>query len=107
MNTYEEIYAIVRRIPLGRVTNYGTVAALAGYPRHARMAGYALHALSDQEASEVPWWRVVNAGGFISNAYQPQLQRELLETEGVVFDSEGRIDRKRFWWDGAGAARVT
>jgi methylated-DNA-protein-cysteine methyltransferase-like protein len=100
MNTYEAIYAIVCRIPSGQVTNYGTVAALAGYPRHARMVGYALHALSEESNGEVPWWRVVNAGGFISNTYQPQLQRELLVSEGVEFDAEGRIDRRRFWWDG-------
>jgi len=95
---YERIYAVVRRIPRGRVATYGQVAALAGRPGHARQIGYALHALSG--ATAVPWQRVVNAGGGISLAPHRGgvSQRILLEREGVRFDARGRIPLDRFRW---------
>jgi len=82
------------------VATYGQIAALAGIPRHARQVGYALHALDD--GSSVPWQRVINAGGRVSPRCRPGwsgFQRQLLEEEGVVFDSTGRIDLKRFRWN--------
>ena len=53
--SYVRIYAVVRRIPRGRVATYGQVAELAGLPGHARQVGYALHGLSHGTA---PSWRV-------------------------------------------------
>lgn len=105
---YRRIYAVVRRIPRGRVATYGQVAALAGLAGHARQVGYALHALED--GSGVPWQRVINARGEISPRADPfyePLQRALLEAEGVVFDARGRVDLRRFRWEprsGEGAA---
>lgn len=96
---YTRIYRIVRRIPHGRVATYGQVASLAGLPGHARQVGYALHALPDGE--DIPWHRVVNAQGQISARSQrgdDQLQRYLLESEGVVFDRNGRLSLDRFRW---------
>jgi methylated-DNA-protein-cysteine methyltransferase-like protein len=64
--------------------------------------GYALHALRtsrEPEHSDVPWWRVINAAGRISNAYEPELQRSLLEAEGVEVDERQHIDLSRFLWD--------
>ena len=61
LSQYQLIYAVVRQIPEGRVSTYGWVARLAGLPRHARLTGYALHALPDY--TDVPWQRVVNARG--------------------------------------------
>ena len=43
MNAFDRIYAVVRRIPRGRVATYGQVALLAGNPRWSRVVGYALH----------------------------------------------------------------
>jgi methylated-DNA-protein-cysteine methyltransferase-like protein len=98
---YDQIYTTTRRIPKGRVSSYGRIAALAGYPRHARMVGYALHALRDTaEQRSVPWWRVLNAAGRISNPYQPELQRAILEAEGVAFDERGYADLRSYLWDG-------
>ncbi|NJN18771.1 MAG: cysteine methyltransferase [Oscillochloris sp.] len=100
MNSYEEIYATVRRIPPGRVSSYGRIAWLAGYPGRARLVGYALHALRMSGAEDVPWWRVIGHKGVITNAYQPELQRALLEAEGVSVSDTARVDLRRYLWEG-------
>ncbi len=97
---YRRIWAVVARIPRGRVATYGQVAALAGRPGHARQAGYALHALPDD--SGVPWHRVINARGEVSLRAEPGwegLQRAMLEAEGVEFDGRGRVDLERYRWE--------
>lgn len=96
----ERIWAVVRRVPEGRVATYGQIAALAGLPGHARQAGYALHDLPD--GTDVPWHRIINARGEVSPRSQPRwegYQRHLLEEEGVEFDARGRVDLERFRWD--------
>ena len=93
------IYAVVARIPRGRVATYGQVAALAGAPRHARQVGYALHDLPD--GTLLPWHRVINARGEISPRSEPgwdAFQRQLLEAEGIEF-RRGRIDLARCRWE--------
>ena len=95
--TYLKIYRAVRRIPRGRVSTYGDVADRAGLEDRARQVGYALHALPS--GSGVPWHRVVNARGEISlrrGSDSHELQRLLLEAEGIEFDGRGRIDLKQF-----------
>ena len=97
--SYPRIYAVVRRIPHGRVATYGQVAALAGLAGRARQVGYALHALP--EGSPLPWHRVINARGEISPRAEPGwegYQRHLLEEEDVDFDLAGRTDLERFGW---------
>jgi methylated-DNA-protein-cysteine methyltransferase-like protein len=97
---FERIYAVVRRIPKGKVATYGQIAALAGSPRRARYVGLALRSLPD--ASDVPWHRVVNAGGRVScrsHGDHDDLQRNLLESEGVVFVKPGRIPMIDYQWD--------
>lgn len=96
---YERIYAVVQRIPRGRVATYGQVAALAGMGGQPRQVGYALHALP--HTSQVPWHRVVNARGEVSqraDAGAEALQRALLEREGVRFDARGKIALARWRW---------
>lgn len=97
----EKIYAVIRRIPSGKVATYGQVAALAGLPRRARMVGQALR--STPEGLDLPWQRVINAGGRVSArggiGWEEGYQRHLLEEEGVAFDEHGRIDLERFGWD--------
>jgi methylated-DNA-protein-cysteine methyltransferase-like protein len=102
-SAYQRIYAVVRRIPSGRVATYGQVAALAGLPGHARQVGYALHALP--EGSGVPWQRVINHRGEISaraDSFFEPVQRAMLEAEGVVFDSRGRVPLRQFRWEPRG-----
>ena len=94
---WETIYRAVRNVPRGRVASYGQIAELAGLEGHARQVGYALHALPD--GSGVPWHRVINAKGEISPRSagdSHELQRMLLEAEGVKFDERGRVERRYF-----------
>jgi methylated-DNA-protein-cysteine methyltransferase-like protein len=96
-SSYDKIYAVVRRIPRGRVATYGQIAALAGLKGHARQVGYALHAL--KSATAVPWQRVINAQGRISLRLTTGglTQQMLLEEEGVEFVG-GRVALKKFGW---------
>lgn len=96
---YPKIYGVVAKIPRGRVATYGEVAVRAGLPNHARTVGYALHAL--RPGTTLPWHRVINAQGRISMGLmtgEADLQRALLEAEGVGFDETGRVDLRRFGW---------
>lgn len=96
---HDRIYAAVQFIPVGCVATYGQVAALAGLPRRWRLVGRALKVLPEDSA--IPWHRVVNAQGRISERPGDSTtdQRLLLEGEGVVFDAAGRIDLARFGLD--------
>jgi methylated-DNA-protein-cysteine methyltransferase-like protein len=98
---HDKVWAMVRRVPRGRVTTYGQVATLLGSPRVARQVGWAMAAASNAE-QPVPWHRVINAQGRISHRgdlFRAQRQQELLEREGVRFDDEGRVDLDRYLWD--------
>jgi methylated-DNA-protein-cysteine methyltransferase related protein len=89
--TFVEIYRVVRLIPRGRVMSYSAVARQCGYPRAARQVGYALAGLPPKLHESVPWWRVINAAGRISNAYHPEQQAKRLRAEGVAVDDGLRV----------------
>ena len=96
---WRPVYRVVRRIPVGEVATYGQIAALSGMPRAARQVGWALSALAEDD--DVPWHRVINAQGEISPRGGPEivdLQRSLLESEGVEFDRRDRVDLDRYCW---------
>lgn len=99
---HQRIYAVVKKIPRGKVATYGQIAALACMPRHARQAGYALAATP--EGVKIPWHRVINAQGRISmrmrhwDSGSDDLQRILLEAEGVSFDRTGKVSLEEFQW---------
>jgi len=102
-NFFDRVYAVVRLIPRGKVASYGQIAALLGHPRAARTVGWALNALRDNDIDDVPWQRVINSQGRISISRADlgaELQRALLEEEGVEFDPRGYVDLKRFGWEG-------
>jgi len=97
-NHYDRIYAVVRRIPHGRVATYGQIADLAGLDGRARQVGYAMRTLTIEG---VPWHRVVNSRGQISARSEPGgdlIQRQLLEREGVVFDAADRLKLEHYRW---------
>jgi len=100
MSTYEAIYAVVRQIPIGKVATYGQVAELANLPRQARLVGYALYRVDP--ASDIPWHRVINAKGEISESPFRQggdyLQRSRLEQEGIEFSPTGKISLHVYQW---------
>ncbi len=96
---FPRIYEVVKQVPWGTVTTYGSVAQIVGAGCDARMVGYAMAGVSDPE---VPWQRVINAKGTISPraGRGAELQRKRLEAEGVEFDARSRIDLDRFGWRG-------
>jgi methylated-DNA-protein-cysteine methyltransferase-like protein len=104
-NAWDEVYDIVRRIPHGRVMNYGQIAHCLSRPLSARAVGWALH----QCPEDVPWHRVVNARGGCSTDILADvsrgLQRALLEAEGVSFRANGTLDLSRYRWSPGGKVR--
>jgi methylated-DNA-protein-cysteine methyltransferase-like protein len=105
-NFYEQVYAVVRRIPRGKVTSYGRIAAMLGAPNAARAVGYALRALKDKDDPNfepVPWQRVINSQGRISivnREHGAQRQAELLREEGIEVSNELRVDLETYLWSG-------
>jgi methylated-DNA-protein-cysteine methyltransferase-like protein len=106
-NFYEQVYAVTRRIPKGKVTSYGRIANMLGATNAARAVGYALRALNDKQDDpsydDVPWQRVVNSQGRISIANRElgaQLQAELLRKEGVRVSEDLRINLDIYLWSG-------
>jgi methylated-DNA-protein-cysteine methyltransferase related protein len=100
-NFYTAVYRLVAQIPPGKVTTYGQIARWLGHPSAARAVGYALHALPT--GSDIPWQRVINAAGRVSSRcdrHYEGIQRALLETEGIRFDTYGTVDLQRFGWRG-------
>jgi len=90
----EEIWQWVHAIPPGKVATYGQIARLAGIPNKPRVVGTVLRRLPP--GSRLPWYRVVNAAGRISNP-NPESQQDLLAKEGVILVS-GRINLKLYQW---------
>jgi methylated-DNA-protein-cysteine methyltransferase-like protein len=94
----ENVKRAIRRIPRGKVATYGRIAAVAGNPRAARQVAWVLHACAEKE--RLPWHRVIGSRGKISlprfGGYE--LQKALLEKEGVVFGPDDAIDLARYLW---------
>lgn len=99
-NFYEAVYALVRRIPRGRVMTYGQIATILGAPRAARAVGYAMRASGRHQ--NVPWQRVINSKGQISarsEVERPIIQKMLLESEDIAFDENESCDLERYRWE--------
>jgi methylated-DNA-protein-cysteine methyltransferase-like protein len=92
VNQRQKILSVIRRIPKGRVSTYGAVARAAGFPGAARQVVWALHRC----APDVPWHRVVGAGGKVLLKGAPALEQRLrLQSEGVPFHGE-RVPMDRY-----------
>lgn len=98
-SVFEQIYRQVQAIPCGKVASYGTVAAMAGNPRWARVVGYALHVnprpWGNGSENAVPCHRVVKKDGTLAEGFAfggEGVQRAMLEREGVRFLPDGRVD---------------
>jgi methylated-DNA-protein-cysteine methyltransferase related protein len=100
----QQVWAMVRKVPAGKVTTYGQVARLIPPPEGMdpkaysafapRWVGGAMAACPD----DVPWQRVINSKGEISARPGAEKQRQLLEEEGVQFDDRNRVDLKKYGW---------
>jgi methylated-DNA-protein-cysteine methyltransferase-like protein len=98
-NFFQQVWKLVANIPRGKVATYGQLAYLLDSPRAARTVGWALH--STPEDLDIPWHRVINSKGCISmdcGEHSPDLQRALLEQEGILFDERGYVDLSVFQW---------
>ncbi len=91
----DDVLNIVGQIPRGKVTTYGHIAALAGWPSHSRMVGRTLRYTPG--ADLLPCHRVVNAAGRTAPGWSRQ--RDLLEEEGVKFKANGLVDMARHLWE--------
>ena len=97
---YQQIHEIIRLIPSGKVATYGQIAEIVGGCT-ARMVGYATSTIPVD--SEIPWQRVINYKGKISNRSGGSgelLQQKLLEGEGIQFDQLGKTNLKYYRWNG-------
>jgi len=97
MNFKDKVIQIVNQVPSGKVTTYGTVAVLAGLPRGARLVGGILHF----NIGDASWYRVINRHGFISTKcleHSKNLQKALLEQEGVDVSVDYMVDLKKYGW---------
>lgn len=96
---FDRVYEMVKQIPEGMVATYGQIAALVGEPRKARYVGYALH--SNPYPGIVPCHRVVFADGRICEGFAfggAEVQRQLLEDEGVPFRDDTHVDLAACRW---------
>lgn len=103
---YEQVWAIARLIPRGKVATYGQIAKMIPPPNGVEIEAYVAFAprwVGGAMANcpdDVPWQRVINAQGKISERLGAERQRPLLEAEGIIFDAKDRVDLKKFGWSG-------
>lgn len=95
-----EVYAVVKEIPVGKVTTYGGIATLLGLPQCSRLVGRALKQVPQGLA--LPCHRVVNAAGRLTPGWDEQ--RVLLAAEGVCFRTNGCVDMRQCLWNQAGVS---
>jgi methylated-DNA-protein-cysteine methyltransferase-like protein len=102
----QQVWEIVRRIPRGKVATYGQIAKMIPPPTGVELEAYAAFAprwVGGAMAAcpdDVPWQRVINSQGKISERAGAQKQRQLLEGEGIIFDANARVDLKKYGWSG-------
>jgi methylated-DNA-protein-cysteine methyltransferase-like protein len=88
---HARVWALVKQVPAGCVTTYGDVARRLGLERAARQVGFALAALPEDQAVDVPWHRVVNGGGGIAPRPSAGEQRRRLRAEGIPVTRDGHV----------------
>lgn len=100
MGFFDEVYKIVKMIPSGKVANYGQIARLAGNSKMARQVGWALHV--NPEPGIIPCHRVVMKDGSLTKSFAfggVDVQKQLLESEGVVVGFDNKVDMTKYKWD--------
>lgn len=100
---FEDVWAVARLIPKGRVTNYGAIAAYLGTRLSARMVGWAMNGCAKVKP-KVPAHRVVNRNGMLSGKMHfspPEAMQQRLEKEGIQVENDKVVDFKNLFWDPA------
>ena len=100
-NFFVDVFDVVRQIPKGRVTNYGSIAKYLGSGLSSRMVGWAMNA-SHIMKPKVPAHRVVNRNGLLTGKNHfltPTKMQELLEKEGVEIINDKVVEFKDLFWD--------
>ena len=98
---FEKVYAIVSRIPAGRVTSYGAIAEYIGTKGSARMVGWAMNS-SHTQTSHIPAHRVVNRVGLLTGKHHfggLKVMQQLLESEGIEVVEDKIVEFEKFFWD--------
>ncbi len=98
---YQNVFEVVRQIPVGRVTSYGAIARYLGTAGSSRMVGWAMNVSHHQDVY-VPAHRVVNRNGLLTGKVHfgsPDIMQELLENEGVAVENDCVTDFKILFWD--------
>jgi methylated-DNA-protein-cysteine methyltransferase related protein len=101
-NFFEDVYDVVRQIPAGRVTSYGTIGQFLGSKSSARMVGWAMNAA--HSLPDVPAHRVVNRNGILTGKHffeSSTTMQELLEKEGLTIENDKIKNFKTLFWDPA------
>ncbi|MCX6826772.1 MAG: MGMT family protein [candidate division Zixibacteria bacterium] len=97
-NFHQRAITIIKKIPRGKVATYGQIATMAGNPIGARQVVRILHSSSEKE--NLPWHRIVNGKATISlpkgSGYE--LQKAILQKEGIIFDKDDAIDFELYLW---------
>ncbi len=99
MTFFEQVYEVLKQVPPGKVTTYGTIARLCGRPRCSRAVGYALHV--NPQPGVIPCHRVVNRFGYLSGGFAfggIDVQKQLLEQEHVAVNADYRVDLAKYGW---------
>ena len=99
-NFFNDVYDVVRQIPMGRATSYGVIASFLGSKLSARMVGWAMNACHGM--SDVPAHRVVNRNGQLTGKHffgSPTAMQSLLEAEGIVIKNDKIVDFKKVFWN--------
>ena len=97
---FEQVYEVVRLIPEGRVTSYGSIAKALGTPKSSRIVGWAMNA--SHKHPDIPAHRVLNRNGLLTGKMHfesPTRMQELLEKEGVKVEKDKVVDFQRLFWD--------
>lgn len=98
---FDDVWAVVRLIPFGRVTSYGAIAEYLGSRGSARMVGWAMNA-SHSSVRDIPAHRVVNRSGVLTGKHHfggPRIMCQLLESEGITIVEDRIQDFDRVFWD--------
>ena len=100
LDFFQRVYFVVRKIPFGKVTSYGSIAKYLGSPQSSRVVGWAMN--NSHYKNNIPAHRVVNRNGMLTGKHHfsgTNLMKELLENEGIKVVDNVILDFEKFFWD--------